>query len=486
MFSTLVEKELKAIIQSPKFVGTFAVCTTLILLSVVIGIKEYEASVAQYETARELVNQQISESTSFWQLGHKVYREPGPMQIFVSGVDFDVGRLSNISVWSEVKLVESSYSNKPLFAVFRFIDFTFIVLVVLSLFAILFTYDAINGERESGTLKLAFSNAIPRGKYLFAKFVGSWLGLTIPILIPILLSLMLLILFSVPMDGASWLKLIILILVSILYFTFFIAFGLFVSSVTRHSSVSFLVLLVVWIALVLIVPRGATMTAWQLVDVPSVSSVESQKMRFRLDRFVQSMEDRNGLWKERRKQTEGMTRDERRQYYEDNQATFQEEDEAIQQEVDADIAEYNRLLNEELNNAKAERQRLAFVLSRFSPSSAYKLAAMNLAGTNTSLKRRYEDRMFRYRESFKQYVDQKRKEEREERIRQAKLGNTARPSTGTDAQPLDSSDMPRFIPVEESLVDVMQPSVIDLGLLSVYTLLAFAGAFVAFIRYDVR
>jgi len=198
------------------------------------------------------------------------------------------------------------------------------------------------------------------------------------------------------------------------------------------------------------------------------------------------MEDRRQLWDERQLQTEGMTRDERRKFYEDNRAVFQAEDEAIQQEVDADIAEFNRMLNEELNNAKAERQRLAFMLSRFSPSSAYKLTAMNLAGTNTSLKRRYEERMFRYREIFKQYVDQKRKEEQEERRRQAKLGNTTRPSTGTDAQAVDSSDMPRFIPPEESLADVMQPSIVDLGLLSIFTVLAFAGAFVAFVRYDVR
>ena len=85
------------------------------------------------------------------------------MQIFASGVNNDIGRLSNISTWTEVKLRQSTYSDDSLFALFRFIDFTFIVQVVLSLFAILFTYDTINGERESGTLKLAFSNAVPRG-----------------------------------------------------------------------------------------------------------------------------------------------------------------------------------------------------------------------------------------------------------------------------------------------------------------------------------
>ena len=277
MLRILIEKELKLILQSPKFVATFGVCSLLILLSVFIGIQEYRASVAQYETASQLVEQQIGEATSFRGLQNRVYREPSPMQIFVSGVNYDVGRLSEIGERDEIKLKQSAYSDDPLFAVFRFIDFTFIVQVVLSLFAILFTYDSINGERESGTLKLALSNAVPRGQFLFSKFVGSWLGLTVPLLIPILLGLLLLFLFRVPMDSMDWMKLLALIATSILYFTFFIAAGLLVSSLTKHSSVSFLFLLVIWIVLVLIIPRAATMAAGQLVDVPTVAEVEAQK-----------------------------------------------------------------------------------------------------------------------------------------------------------------------------------------------------------------
>ena len=45
MLSTLVIKELKAILLSPKFAATFAVASVLILLSVFIGIREYRAAV---------------------------------------------------------------------------------------------------------------------------------------------------------------------------------------------------------------------------------------------------------------------------------------------------------------------------------------------------------------------------------------------------------------------------------------------------------
>ena len=58
MLRTIIEKELKAILLSPKFVVTFAACSLLIILSVFVGIQEYRAMVRQYETATQLAEQQ--------------------------------------------------------------------------------------------------------------------------------------------------------------------------------------------------------------------------------------------------------------------------------------------------------------------------------------------------------------------------------------------------------------------------------------------
>lgn len=489
MLGVLVEKELKSILQSPKFVATFAVSTLLILLSIFIGIQEYETAVAKYETATELVDQHFTEVTSFYQVENKVYRKPSVMQIFVSGVNNDVGSLSRISADRDVKLEQSAYSSDPLFAVFRFIDFTFIVQVVLSLFAILFTYDAINGERESGTLKLALSNAVPRGKYLFAKFIGSWLGLVIPLSIPVLIGLLLVVLFRVPITGTEWMKLGALFGVSLLYFTFFISLGLFVSSMTRRSSVSFLILLVFWINLVLIIPRGASMAAGQLVDVPSVADIEAQKDRYRTDQRQSLNKERSLRWRERFSGMQNLSRAERRAFYNQNRKEWEGEDNDYRTEMDVRVAEYNRQTNEALRNAKLSQERLAFTLSRFSPAAAYQLSAMNLGGTNTSIKTRYEDQMFAFRDNFNAYLSKSQREERAEIRRKAESKGGGRMMMfmgGGGTEAIDASDRPRFVEPEESLSAVLQASIIDFGLLSFFTLATFVGAFFAFVRYDIR
>ena len=488
MLQVLIEKELKAILQSPKFVATFGVCSILILLSVFIGVREYESSVAEYEMATSWVDQELAEATSFRNLRTKVYREPDPMQIFVSGVNYDIGRFSQIRSERDVKLEQSAYSSDPLFAVFRYIDFGFIVQVVLSLFAIVFTYDAINGERESGTLRLALSNPVARGQYLFAKMAGSWLGLTIPLLIPILIGLLLLTVFSVPMTDTDWVKLIALIGVSILYFTFFIALGLLVSALTRQSSVSFLFLLVAWVVLVLIIPRGATMAAGQLVDVPTVAEIESQKDRYRSDRQGEFDEARSERFREMMAPAQGLPQADRRSFYLANMPGFADAESDMQAEMEITIGEYNRTVNEGLRNAKAEQERLAFVLSRMSPASAYKLMAMNLAGTNTSLKRRYEDQMFAFRETYKTYVEAKWKLEMDAQLQAAQnqAGGRTFMFAGSGVEAVDASDMPKFIPVSEPMDSVIRASILDFGLLAVFTMVAFTGAFLAFVRYDVR
>ena len=479
MFSILFEKELKAVLLSPKFVATFGVCSLLILLSIFVGIQEYQNEMDQYQTALQLNDQQMMEEDSWWGVQNNVFRKPVVMQVFVSGVNNDIGRSAQINTWFEPKLENSNYSSDTLFAVFRFIDLTFIFQVVLSLFAILFTYDAINGERESGTLKLAFSNAIPRAKYVLAKFVGSWTGLTVPLLIPILLGMLMVVVFGVPMTGGDWARVLTLIGSSILYFTFFIAFGILISALTKRSAVSFLILLVAWVCLVLIVPRAATMTAGQISPVTSVSELESQKERFNTDRWKVLRAARMEMRAERDQARMSMTDAEWNQYRAANEQAWQEQETALRETAQEEINAFSRKLDEELRNQKLNQEKLAFTLSRFSPASAYKLTAMNLANTGTTLKNKYEDTMKDYRTTFTQFVEAKREEDRQR-------NRGRRGWSNDDQEPLDLSELPRYETPQETYAEAMAPTIIDLGLLGLFSVLSFAGAFIAFIRYDVR
>lgn len=481
MIGILVEKELKAILLSPKFIAVFAVCSILILLSIYIGIEDYRTSITHYETVNAQVDQQMRDETRWMSITTSVTRHPDPMHIFVSGINNDIGRQASIS--QIIKLYNSNYSENIIFAVFRSMDLMFIVQIVLSLFAILFTYDAINGERESGTLKLSFANPVPRTGYIIAKLIGSWLGLVIPLLIPLLLGIAMVLLYRIPMTAAHWQKFGILIGLSILYFSFFVCLGILMSSLTRQSSSSFLYLLVIWVSFVLIIPRAGVMVAGQFVPVPTAAEISSkltQKSREISEQYTEKM---MVFSKERTKeyedmQNEDMTIEERqersRELTDGYLKKMREESDKRSQE----LAKYDAFLNEDWRNRKAVRERLGFSLSRFSPASAYQLAAMNLAGTDLNLKTNYEDQLRTYSDIFNKFRSQKETES----------GNSSYISLMEDKkpEPLDLSEMPRFEYVNEDLSKILRTTTIDIGIISIYILLIIAGTFIAFIRYDVR
>ncbi|HTP12678.1 MAG TPA: ABC transporter permease subunit, partial [Bacteroidota bacterium] len=336
-------------------------------------------------------------------------------------------------------------------------------------------------------LQLTLSNAVPRARYIAAKFVGSWLGLTIPATLAVILGLLLLFVYNIPMAADHWVRFIVLLGISLLLLTFFVAFGIFVSSVTRRSSVSFLICLVSWVAFVLIIPRAGVMISGQIVQVPSAAEVQNQYDMYSKDRWNQEMKRMTDTWQERMKGMAGLTDAQRQAKQNELRPQWQDEDNAYRVATLKDIDANGRKLNEEVRNKKLAQERVAFSISRLSPVSAYQLAVMNLAGTDTDLKNRYEDVLNAYRATFNDFRDRKQKESGSDGGLRISVDSKTgiKIDTGREIA-LDLSTVPQFVVAALPLMNVVGQAVVDYGLLAVYSLLALAGAFLAFRRYDVR
>ena len=217
MFKIILDKELREIVGTTKFAITFGVCAVLILLAFYVGARNYQISVQEYDAAVTENMRQMDGITDWANIDHRIFLPPQPLAALVSGVSNDIGRTVNMEVRGELRPEGSRFAEDPIFAVFRFLDLEFIFAIVLSLFAILFGYDAINGEKERGTLALSFSNSVPRHQYILGKIIGSFLALIIPLMIPILIGCLMLPVLGVPMDADSWLRLAMVILTGVLY-----------------------------------------------------------------------------------------------------------------------------------------------------------------------------------------------------------------------------------------------------------------------------
>ena len=470
MFKIILDKELREIIGTTKFAVTFGVCAVLILLAFYVGARNYQISVQEYDASVTENMRQMEGVTDWANIDHRIFLPPQPLAALVSGVSNDIGRSVNMDVRGELKLEGSRFAEDPIFAVFRFLDLEFIFAIVLSLFAILFGYDAINGEKERGTLGLSFANSVPRAQYILGKIVGSFLALIIPLMIPILIGCLMLPLLGVPMSADSWLRLGMVILTGTMYFAVFLTLSVFISTLTQRSSTSFLTLVVVWVFAVLIIPRTSVLAAGRMVAVPTVDEVDFEKGKYSAQLFDERM---NAM----QEWTQTNYQSDHRLMMEGMQA-FQAEQQAL---VDERMGIFVEQLNQDRGNKADLRTGVALSLARISPTASFSLAASDLAFTSMELRASFVDASSAYQKEFADFMRSKNADFGAE----AYVGHGA-PVVVEEPPPIDTRELPLFAYEPPPVSEAINESLPDLGLLFMFNAFFFAGAFVRFNRYDVR
>jgi ABC-type transport system involved in multi-copper enzyme maturation permease subunit len=468
MLRDIIKKEILDNITSPKFVFTFLLCTILILLSVYTGVANYASEKKEYTAAVALNKKNLESQPNYSSLagiGIKINKAPQPLGTVVTGVEQDVGRVAPVNIAADPNLVESKYGSNPVFAVFGALDLMFIVKIVLSLFAILFTYDAIVGEKERGTLKLALSNDVPRDRLILGKAIGGYISLLMPLLVPLLLSLIILVVApNLALSGQDWVRLLLIFLMFFLYLSVFFSLGLFVSARTTRSSTSFLVLLFAWVIIVMVIPKAAVITAGQIKPIPSVHEITAKK-----DAFLQQMQvEGQKTAREWVQKAQAEAAKDPKAF----QTKFQQYIQDLQQDLTSKIDANNAALERDYQLRKGAQQNLAVNLSRISPASALTFGSMTLARTGVDEYDRFLAAVRSYKPIYTKWVN-------------SKLGQGINFQTGEQLK-IDISDMPQFSIEPEWLSRSLVRTIPDFVLLIVMIIVFFVGAYVSFLHYDVR
>ena len=134
------------------------------------------------------------------------------------------------------------------------------------------------------------------------------------------------------------------------------------------------------------------------------------------------------------------------------------------------------------HNRQRRQQGLALGIARLSPASAFSLASAHLAGTSLSLPDHYLSQVSAYQERFAAFQQEKTGRSGGGIRMVIKMGDDEEDEPG----PIDPAELPAFVFHPPSLSSVLRAGVFDLSLLAFFNLLFFSGAFVAFLRYDVR
>lgn len=465
MLKNVVQKEILDNIISPKFVFTFLLCTILIVISVYTGISNYRADLKEYNSAVALNKKNLEGQPSWGALagvGTKLTKPPQVLSTIITGIQDAVGRNATVNIAYDPTLIDSKYDSNPVFAIFGPLDLTLIVKIVLSLFAILFTFDAIVGEKERGTLKLTLSNRVPRDQVILGKAIGSFFSLLVPLVIPFLIGLIMLNVFpDISLSGGDWARIGLIFLFFLLYLSVFFTLGLFVSSRTNRSSSSLFILLFIWVTFIFVIPKAAVIVSSHLNPVPSVHEVNSQK-----DAFLQEIQaSAPKLLQEWREKNPSEDTPE----YQEKFRNFLTE---MQQDLTAQIDAKNAQIIEDFQAKRRGQQMLALNLSRVSPASALTFGALSLGKTGIHEHERFLNSIKAYKPVFTKWVNAKMMESID-------FDNVQQPKPVLD-------DMPQHEFVPMGLGESFTLALPDLVVMVLMIIVLFVGAFVSFLRYDIR
>ena len=473
MLGNLIKTQILENIYGVKFIVTFVICVLLVIGATVTGIGRYESQMDEEQKIISINRGNLEDTSSWHQVGRsgiKIIKPATRLSIFASGLEQSVGRTATVREGDFPHMEDSIYSTAPIFAVFGDLDLTFIIKIVISLFAILFTYDLVSGEKERGTLKLCLSNPVPRNTFILGRSIGSFVSLLIPLLLPLIIGLLaIMLLGNITFGGEEWARLGVIVLGYVLYMLAFFSLGIFISAITKRSAISFLILLFLWVMFVLVVPKAAMMTAGQIHPIPGINEVRAEQFQLQRD-FWQRTWD---LTREEF-QRSGGPRLERRERW----MMMRQIRDAVRQELEPEYNRQNENLVASFKQQQANLTNLAMTISRVSPASAVTYIGMNLSGTGFDEQENFLRMLTDYRERFTQFLEEE--EAREERTTGGPM------SHASEQGQLDFSLLPEFRYERLSVGESLALALPDLLMLTILSIIFYALGFVCFLRYDVR
>jgi ABC-type transport system involved in multi-copper enzyme maturation permease subunit len=273
MFGVLVGKEIAETVLDLRFVIATLLCVVLIPLGMYVSRKDYERRLASYQREHQTYRQRHGTPATpvSADVQAQGFRPPSILSIFASGLDPFVPDKVITSHLGFFQAVKESGIDNPQSLLFGKADFLFNVTFIVSLAALLFTFNSISGEREKGTLRLLIANSIPRSKIIMSKITGRYVVLLVPFILSVLIALLILDASpDVSIESSDvWPAFLVILMATLLFIFGMVSLGICISTFTAHSMGSIVLLFFVWTMFLLGVPKIAPIIAEVIYPVES-------------------------------------------------------------------------------------------------------------------------------------------------------------------------------------------------------------------------
>ena len=483
MFRIIYKKELLENVQNYRFLMALVICLVVIPLGFTVSQKDYADRRQVYDdTVRD--DAELRKTVQdFLVNGGMAFRPPAALGLLSSGVEMVLPNAVETRGFvseegAQVQFNNSRRLDNPFTSLFGRLDLAFIVTTVLAVLVMIFAFNAVVGEKERRTLAQVMANAVPRPVVIAAKMAAGGTLLAAAFLSGVLAGVLLTTALGIDpfREAGAWAPFGIGVGASLVFLMAFYGFGLLVSSLSRSSVSAMVALLSCWVALAMIVPKGSVVVAKLARPIKSQQVVELEKSQVRrqterdidaavakLSQTMPGIKDMSSddYFKQRRAKNPVIAA------YEKEQAKLRGEFTA---RLNADLDRIDAAFDAQ----RAGQAAAARTIARLSPVSCLVHVLTELAGTGFA-----EDAAWREtRSRYKQLVDRDIASNMDmTQFKDFSYGGGKLPRKAP------APKLPAVpVPLEKRMAAVW----VDLALLGIYGILFFAGAYVAFLRYDVR
>jgi ABC-type transport system involved in multi-copper enzyme maturation permease subunit len=483
----IASRELVDQLLSARFLIIMLLVVCLMPLAVYVGLQDYKSRLHDYDLLvsdkQKLIageaGQKVQGVDSPWTPENELavfraIRRPDPLSVFIRGLD---GALPQYWDFTPTGIEEGPSALRPkrLSDLLGQLDMEFLIRVALGLLAILLAFDAVSGEKEMGTLRLAFSQPISRAGFLTGKLIAGAIALLVPVAAAFLVALLSSKIFgieSLPPDGS--LKLLLIFMASSIYLICFYSLGLLISSLTRSQKTSIIVLLVIWVVLTLAASPVATFTAQAASPAPNRHIIEAQKRALDDNLRIDTEKAMGAAYKD-------VTSIEDRMGYGD----FLKNKDAVLRRIDPIVSSYvnkrRQLLTEVQQEADRKENRqngIARTIMWLSPATTYANVTTDLSGTGDESRTAWLDAVQRYSTRLGTVLFENPP------VILVRLGGMSMTIERRKLPPV--SELPAFASPKNDVAATVQGALPSMMILLIYTIVLIIAGFAAFIRYDVR
>jgi ABC-type transport system involved in multi-copper enzyme maturation permease subunit len=488
MLGILIKKEIIETILDLRFTIVTLLCVVIIPLGMYVSRKDYEQRLVNYQREHQMYRQHYGKKV-FSNVQAQGFRPPSMLSMFALGLDPFMPDKAVTSRSGLFRAAKEPGIDNPQSLLFGKADFLFNVSFIVSLAALIFTFNSISSEKEKGTLRLTIANSVPRGQILIAKIVGNYIVILIPFLISLLFALLILdVSPNVSIVSLQvWPFLLVIIFVTFLFLLAMVSLGVCVSTLTHGSVASIMLAFLVWVIAVLGIPKISPMIAEAVYPIES-RSVANLTQRIAREDIEEEYDQKKGeLYETKCRRELGLNprnissrpenEAERKAY-----AKYDQEAAALDLECQRRIANRTRQLEQDYRNKRDVQAALAMNLSRISPVSCYTYLIAGLSGTGLSEPERFVKNAQRYQEAVREAVYEKYITKRYANT----TGGSAASTHYVEGFDPSKASIPEMHYRYQTLAEALQAGWADILLLFLFNILFFAVAFLRFRKYDVR